>query len=132
MYFFKEFEKTVSVLTKKSLFYNETRLMIVPLTCPTWMTESLWTKPSSSSSSESSQADRVMVGKSEEEPDWKYQQISPSRSPHVSPHLFKPLLSLLKFIPEGLWGGRPNKSLSVRNLDIQSCGGLIPPPAPGF
>ena len=72
MYFFKEFEKTVSVLTMKSLFYIDTRLMIVPLTCPTWMTESLWTKPSSSSSSESSQAERVMVGKSEEEPDWKY------------------------------------------------------------
>ena len=98
--------------------------MIVPLTWPTWMTESLWTKPSSSSSSESSQAERVMVGKSEEEPDWKYQAHLGSHRNFVSPHLFKPLLSLLKFIPEGLWGGRPNESLSVRNLDIQSCGGL--------
>ena len=112
-------------------FIKKDRLMIVPLTWPTWITESLWTKPSSSSSSESSsQAERVMVGKSEEEPDWKIKsQVSPLLS-NLSPHLLEPLLSLLEFISEGLRGGGSNESLSVRNLDIQSCWSLIPPPTP--
>ena len=96
------------------------------LTWPTWMTESLWTKPSSSSSSESSsQAESVMVGKSEEEPDWNINQPqSLLLIVWFSSHLFKPLLPLLKFISEGLWCGGSYQSLSVRNLNIQTCRGL--------
>ena len=84
------------------------------------MTESLWTKPSSSSSSSesSSQADKVMVGNSALEFDYKYFEVNMKH--HQINNLLECSVMFLTDSPHGLRSRRTNQSLSVRNMNIQS------------